>query len=295
MKKTLFLLLFLSIFCAAVYAETVQKQNEFQGFNSRETPNQASNELSNEIAHEARYIKAYHPTYILPFYYTTSPVYPEDNDARELKHQELSFQLSFRYILIPQLFAPNHELNIAYTQKSFWQAYGDSPYFRETNYEPEVFVSNILNHPLRAGWVFDKLNTGFVHESNGRGGSFERSWNRLFADIYLKHGGWLAEVKPWYIFSSSTSRYNPDMHKFLGHGLFRLSYHISAHVLSLMTRNNLESSFRRGAAELTWSFPLISSVSLRAYVDFFAGYGQNLIQYDKSTQAFGIGVALSDE
>ena len=59
-----------------------------------------------------------------------------------------------------------------------------------------------------------------------------------------------------------------------------------------MSRNNITSLFRRGAVELTWSFPIQKYV--KGYVQAFSGYGQSLIEYDHYTDSIGIGIALSD-
>ena len=63
-------------------------------------------------------------------------------------------------------------LNVAYTQLSYWQVYAKSQFFRETNYEPAIFLSDNFS---KIGWVMSVL-----HQSNGRGGKLERSWNRYF-------------------------------------------------------------------------------------------------------------------
>ena len=77
----------------------------------------------------------------------------------------------------------NISLDVAYTQLMYWQFYAKSQYFRETDYEPEVFISdNFLKN-----WL---LNAGAVHESNGRGGELERSWNRAYLELNFSGPQW---------------------------------------------------------------------------------------------------------
>ncbi len=63
---------------------------------------------------------------------------------------------------------------------------------------------------------------------------------------------------------------------------------------SLMTRNNLESGFSRGAVELGWSFPLFKYPYLKGYLQYFSGYGESLIDYDRYVNTIGVGLVFTD-
>jgi phospholipase A1 len=59
----------------------------------------------------------------------------------------------------------------------------------------------------------------------------------------------------------------------------------------------LRSSFRggsdaHGAAQFTWSFPLVGN--LRGYMEAFKGYGESLIDYNHNATYLGAGVSLLD-
>ena len=140
----------------------------------------------------------------------------------------------------------------------YWQLYAKTPFFRETNYEPRVF----LNYYRDANWLF---SMGLDHQSNGRGGvgasGMERSWNRIFVDLMFSGDHWIVIVEPWLpVFANQSSDlHNPDITRYLGYGRLVLAYKFHQHEVSLMLRNWLESGFKRGAVELDYSFPLVST------------------------------------
>ena len=74
----------------------------------------------------------------------------------------------------------------------------------------------------------------------------------------------------------------------------RASYKLGEHVISAMSRNNLESGFSQGAVELSWSFPLWGWPYLKWYMQYFTGYGESLIDYDQYVNSMGIGISLTD-
>ena len=139
-------------------------------------------------------ISFFEPTYILPFYYTGKPynqVYQGHTpDNQTVMSEELKAQLSFELPVWLNMFHSNYSIYVTYTQLSYWQLYANSQYFRETNYEPSIFVSD---HFL-PNWL---ASVGIVHQSNGRGVPLERSWNRLFLDVSFSGKHWLINIKPW--------------------------------------------------------------------------------------------------
>lgn len=200
---------------------------------------------------------------------------------------EFKAQVSLLVPLFIDMFGSHWSLNAAYTQLSYWQVYAKSQYFRETNYEPTLFVSsNFLPN-----WL---ASVGMVHESNGRGGSLERSWNRAYIDISFSGKHWLISIKPWILIfkAESSTLHNPNISHYLGNGRVVIAYQFAHQELSLMFRNAAESGFSRGALEVGYEFPIYGKIN--GYLQFFSGYGQSLIEYDHYTNSVGVGVILSN-
>lgn len=236
----------------------------------------------------------YKPNYLLPFYFTASPdysIYRSNTPNNEnLMQSELKFQFSAKVSMLKNIFHRPSSLWLAYTQQSYWQAYNHRAFFRESNYEPEIFLSNEMDYSLIKSWHLKFLNLGAVHQSNGFGNSLERGWNRLYLEAIASTEHWMVSVKPWYVID--TDQNNDNIANFLGHGRVLLSYKFRDHIFSLAAHSFFEKYGKRTSAELTWSFPLTAYV--KGYAQFFSGYGQSLIEYNHRTNSAGIGVALSD-
>lgn len=229
------------------------------------------------------------PTYVLPFYYTSNPAKNSGPtpDNQPIKKEEFKAQFSFKFPIWPNMFKTHYSIGASYTQLLFWQFYAKSQYFRETDYMPAVYVSD----HFRPNWLID---VGAVHQSNGRGGAFERSWNRAYADLTFSGTNWLISIKPWMLIfqADSSDRHNKDIAKYLGYERVVIAYKFHSQEISGMVRNSFESGFQRMALQVGYAFPIHGI--LTGYVQYFWGYGQSLIEYNQRTSGIGVGIALSN-
>lgn len=251
-----------------------------------------------EDTHYNRFvISFYKPTYILPYYYTASPdnaVYQGSTPGdQSIKSSEAKFQFSLKVPVFVNFINDRNIIYLAYTQLSYWQVYSKSAFFRETDYEPEIILSHNLKFFLGKGWYFDFLNAGVVHQSNGYGGTMERTWNRVYVEGVLANENWMVRIKPWYVIhDSSYNTYNPNLAHYLGYGQVTVAYRRHRQVLALTGHTLFQHQGQRASAELSYSFPL--SVHFNGYIQFFSGYGQSLIEYNHRTNSVGVGIALSN-
>lgn len=249
-------------------------------------------------------ISPFRANYLMPLTYNFAgtDTFTTDN-VKRWSHTEVTFQLSLQSQITRGLVDGNGAFFIGYTQRSFWQAYNrsESAPFRETNYEPELMWRWYNDQPLPGGLRNRMITFGLVHQSNGQAGTRSRSWNRAYAELLFSAGqNTYIDFKPWWRFpekrkSSPTDPAgddNPDIEHYMGHFELRLYRNYDLSGLSLMLRNNLSSTDNRGAYELSYRFPLFSG--MQGYVQWFNGYGESLIDYNRMVNRIGIGVILSD-
>jgi len=238
------------------------------------------------------------PNYVLPLAFSTNPNPNTENDS-ELQPIEVEFQLSLKVVILESLFRDLGSLSFAYTTRSFWQAYNldlSSP-FRETNHEPEFIFA--LGSRLELGGFRNVGNAlSLNHQSNGLSGNDSRSWNRVIFQTVWERDRWVFALRPWIRLPEFEERYpgdpladdNPDILDYMGNFDLNIVYSGNTQRYSMMVRNNLQGN-NRGATELAWSFPVNERV--RGRLQYFYGYGENLIDYNRFNQTLGLGFELS--
>lgn len=248
-------------------------------------------QAQNNAENHPNIINLYKPNYVLPFYVTTNPYQAiylnETPNHQKIKKEELKAYFSFLIPIVRHLYQDKPlSFNFAYTQLMYWQVYAKSQYFRETNYEPELFVENYFNRYVAA-------QIGVTHQSNGRGGYLERSWNRAYLQLKFTGSQWLVNIRGWGLLAEdqSSNLHNPRIAYYLGYENLLFSYKLG-NIKTSVELQNIESGLSRGFVQATMSYPILKSISI--YAQFFNGYGQSLIEYDHRTTGFGIGLLLND-
>jgi len=234
-------------------------------------------------------IGLYKPNYLLPVYYssqTYDDVYKNNTpENQKISHTDFKFQLSFAMPVWEKIFDTNTGLLFAYTQLSYWQLYQNSSFFREVDYEPEMFIYHKF-----FSWFGSSL--GVVHQSNGKGGETERAWNRAYLRMTFSGESWMIHTTVWKPIYRRDELLNKDIYDYKGYGNIILVYKLNSNVLSLQLQNLAESRLKRKSVDLTWSYQLFHNYTL--FVQYFHGYGQSLIEYNHKTNSIGIGFCLND-
>ena len=211
-------------------------------------------------------------------------------------------QISFKY----QLFGSRQAeglprswrdgLYFAYTQRMFWDLDAYSSPFRNIDFQPELFY--LTPSAVLADGITLSAQGGIRHESNGRDGDASRSLNTLYvapmAAMQLS-GGYRFSIAPRVAFPVGDTSDNPDIQRYRGNlSLFMELGEDQG--LRLSTSSRLNFSSGKGAFSAELSYPLMRL--LGAGPDFylfgqsFDGYGENLLDYNRRTTRFRIGLAL---
>ncbi|MDP2854232.1 MAG: phospholipase A [Smithellaceae bacterium] len=275
-------------------------------------------------------LRPYRVNYFLPVAYNSSPndeTNLENDPAAKARFNEAKFQLSFKAkvwedVLQEPLQGVYDKIKVvkgvdvwvAYTQLSFWQLYNSafSSPFRDINYEPELLINFRTDYEI-LGFKGRFINAGFNHQSNGRSRPLSRGWNRIVANIGLERNNFGLQLKTWYrLPENEGSDDNPDLTRYVGYGELWTTLYWKDMRFAMMLRNN----FRRdnlGAIQLDWSIPpstlgklVLGRVVSQAWIDkyfsdkfslyvqYFNGYGESLMDYNKSINRISAGFMIAE-
>lgn len=241
-------------------------------------------------------------TYLLPFVYNSMPyesiydslksVDPKAENDDYYKNIEAEFQISFAIPVVTKIADRDWDILMAYTHHAWWQVYNSdwSRPFRETNYMPEIFSRYIYSEPKNVfGLKLVGLDTGFVHQSNGQIQILSRSWNRVFGRAIMTSPHFTFIVMGWYrIPESKKDDDNPDIYNYMGLGSLEVARNFGDHTIHLKT----PLLSHHLSLDIKYSYPW--QEGLRWYASYQSGYGHSLIEYDRPTQRFGVGVTLEN-
>lgn len=282
--KLIFLILFLIANLKALsnYVETDAL------YDSLEKPqNSETKDTLRQYAKSLYNFKAYNANYFLPLSYRYNGNYADTN-GHKAKKTETEFQFSVKFDIAENIFGLDGIYSLAYTQKSFWQFYSDSAFFRESNYTPEFFVI-FPTSDIDDKRFIKAVRFGFAHESNGRGGLEERSWNYLNSSIFFQYKMLFTELKLWARVPDAND-YNPELIDYMGHGHVKFMMPYKKHFFDMKFRYNFN---KKGSAELNYTYPIFGRNDLFLYIKLFNGYGESLIDYDSHIKKFGMGFSIS--
>ncbi len=235
-------------------------------------------------------VKAYKENYILPFSYR----YDSDfipNGTHAPRKTETEYQVSIRYDFASNLFGLGEIYSFGYTQRSWWQVYAKSAFFRESNYQPELFVK-IPSHKFLKHTPLKGFKIALIHQSNGRGGEYERSWNKLSFSTFFQYWNLITQMEFWFRLADNID-YNPDLTRYIGDGQIKFMIPYEKHLFKLALRYGF--SGRKGSVEFTYSYPLPAREENDLFLFFktFNGYGESLIDYNHRVNKVSVGLAIS--
>ncbi len=244
-----------------------EPKKEFFEHNIDKSKDKETNDNLEQLVTKDFGIYPYKKNYFLPATYTFNNISNRDNF-------ETSFQISLEKPISNDFFGLNETISIAYTQKSFWQTASSSAPFRETNYEPEIFMQ-IPNDDK----YLKLYKTSFLHTSNGKGGDDSRSLNRLYLQTFFQFDNLFVSPKIWYkIPQNSKDDDMKDFYKYYGYGDISFLYAYGKQTFELLLRDNLRlNSSNKGQLFLTILF-LFQILYLQKIVMVFFKFSMDMVK-----------------
>ncbi|WP_165798541.1 phospholipase A [Chitinophaga costaii] len=203
-------------------------------------------------------------------------------------NSDIKYQISFRQLLYRKPIFLKSFPYLSYTQKSFWDVYKSSKPFAEINFNPTFGLLRPYNNKYGMNYITASLE----HESNGRDSIFSRSWNRISFGwhTYLTQKLQLS-LDLWIPFGYKDD--NPDLLHYEGFGQVSLSYMIKD------DKWFADITFRKGD-QWNWKGYVQGQVSYRLFaksneyimLQWYEGYAESLIEYQRRTDMVRIGLLL---
>jgi outer membrane phospholipase A len=220
------------------------------------------------------------------------------------KSPNAKFQISFAYQLLNNdgRLATNvpalRGFHIAYTQTSLWDWNAPSAPFYDTSYKPEFFYSwENVTRGASTNWFQIDLQGSLKHESNGKSGADSRSVNIAYLRPTLTLGrddGLQLTLQPriWTYLGDLSD--NPDIADYRGYADLRTIVGWKRG-LQLSALGRMGKDANHGSVQLDLTYPtmrIFGSFSLYLDVQYFTGYGESLLGYNKKSDELRVGFAL---
>lgn len=261
-------------------------------------------------------VEAHHPNYIALGRVVSEPIAEGHSDDEV----EAKFQISLKTQPL-DFFRP---LYFAYTQRSFWILSCCSAPFRETNYNPEIYLDYYRNPlgrlpPGYAATGFRGFRLGlYEHASNGRGGSDAADsvgWDRSYIELKFAFGGGLPDSLLWparyaevrtpaqerelvtvywkfSFFSRTSSPEGVDLEDTLGRAEVRAQLTSRDQQLTLRMRRGRRSGTFSYQVDVAFGNPLARARPL-LYVQYWNGVGESLTEYNQRSQRTLLGIMFT--
>lgn len=198
--------------------------------------------------------------------------------------EEVKFQISLGWEELFNLYGVKGAFS--YTQISYWDLYNeaDSRPFRESNYNPKVYL-HYTSGPV-------KISGGYWHESNGGKDNYDkygvkylnsRSWDRGFIETDYTEGSFLGRIVLWKVFLTE----NEPIIGESGHGSLYMRYQFKGWSIS--------QEIGKKWAEVNIKIPSFLFENISSTYTYRTGKMDSLIDYDQDITRHSIGLSFGGE
>lgn len=209
------------------------------------------------------------------------------------ENTNVKFQVSIAQKLTKSTLPGGTYLYLYYTQKVFWNILENSMPMTDLNFNPGLGLAKPL---FSKGRYIGKLTFQIEHESNGRDSIWSRSWNKvsLGANIIIDNN-LMVHGKVWIPIVDGVN--NKDILKYSG------IYQVGTSILSndrrwsgsivLVKRKTWNIFDYNAIVEL--AFRLSRTQNQFLFMQFYNGYGEGLLEYNKFHSQLRVGIVIKPE
>ena len=203
-------------------------------------------------------------------------------------NSNVKFQLSINHRLTKSILPFDTYLFLHFSQKTIWNVMEESLPMRDMNFNPGIGLGRLIIHKNR---YIGKTLIMLEHESNGKDSIMSRSWNKVSFGINLMLSDNVdIQTKLWIPIIDGEN--NRDILKYNGVGHFGINYHTDNRRIhaGLLTTWRTESFSFNTQWEL--SFKLNDKVNQYLFIQYYNGYGENLLDYNRYKSVIRLGFVI---
>ncbi len=203
---------------------------------------------------------------------------------------DAKFQISIGHRLTDSRLPFRTYLFLTYSQIAIWDVFKKSFPFRDINYNPGIGLGKALIYNNK---VLGALLFQFEHESNGRSEEESRSWNKisLTNELYFNRN-WQWYGKVWIPLVDGEN--NRDLARYKGWGDFGMNYLSNNGKYRVGILVNKRATWDLGAnLTLNFSVRFFDDENQHLFVEYYNGYGENLLDYKTYRNRLRVGFVIS--
>lgn len=207
-------------------------------------------------------------------------------------NSDVKFQISISQRLTKSTLPFNTYLFLMYSQKCFWNVFENSMPMRDLNFNPGIGLSRLLIVKDR---LVGKATMLIEHESNGKDGPDSRSWNLITfgANIFVDPN-FMIFGKVWIPIIDGQN--NKDILDYCGIYQTGMSVRSSngrfGGAVILTKRKGWNLNYN---TVIELNYRLFKKENQYFFMQYYNGYGENLLDYNKFHSRLRIGIVIKPE
>ena len=206
-------------------------------------------------------------------------------------NSNVKFQISISQKLTRSTLPFDTYLFIQYTQKAIWNVLQNSLPMWDMNFNPGIGLGHLL---IRENKYMGKTLIMLEHESNGKDSLASRSWNKIsFGANLLLTNNLEGQIKLWIPIIDGVN--NPDIPKYNGLGHVGFNYRTPDRRLQLGILATWRPNSFNFNTQTELSFKINNNENQYFFLQYYNGYGENLIDYNRFKSILRIGFVIKPQ